>query len=260
MFNPPRILNEPTQPLPQTVCITLEHSGVPTSKMQAITDIPPDFSWMANLQLYKGSFTVKTTDMPKTRLYKTGVHNHKEDPNLTGVPTPIVWNYIPLLASKWWTGKVSYKLIAIKPPRVTGKLLIRFSFDPYYDIQNEDALRRCVCKEWDLGTSSECEFDVEGVSPIGAHPTWLNEAKYISPQDNPLWAESLLPVAIWSYGFFQVEVAQRIQPGGIFPDQFRVLVFMSYKNSQFYQPTDMRGKLPHMLTSYKSDTAMEPYP
>lgn len=246
-FNPPRIVNVPQQPLPQTVCMTLEHSGVPVDEMASITDIPPDFQWMTLLHRYSATFEVSKNKNPKDSLFEENVHVFREtsDGDIGKVfPT---WNLVPFVTSRWWNGIISYKLIAIKPPRVTGKLLIRYSFDPNDDFEDDKA-RRGICKEWDLGQSSECEFDVVACNTIKARPTWLPMIRHGSVT-GAYWLDQFLPYQTWHYGSLRIELAQRIQVGSIFPDSIRVLVFKCFKNAEFYLPTDARGSAPHFLAT-----------
>nr|WPV63615.1 MAG: hypothetical protein [Wufeng shrew polycipivirus 2] len=247
-YNPPRLVNVPPQPLPQTVCATLEHSGIPTSQEQQITDIPPLFDWMSQYQLYKGSFRFETTDTPKQILYTTQIGAHIMDSSDGVIDNKylIPWNYIPFLASKWWTGEVSYKFIAIKPKAVVGKLLIRYAFDEGYDFTT-DAQRRAVAVEWDLGLSSEISFDVNGLFPAQQRPTWIPRVLFQQASAGVLWAPQRLPYPEWYMGDIQVEVAQKLVPGSLFPDSIRILVFMVYKNTEFFLQTDLRGKSSHIL-------------
>lgn len=246
-FNPPRLVNVPQQPPPQTVSMTLEHSGVPVDEPLLVTDIPPDFQWMAQLQRYHTSFVVSKNKNPKDPLWRDNVHTMIETSD--GDPYKIIpsWNVLPMVTSRWWNGIVSYKLIAIKPPRVTGKLLIRYSFDPHDDFSG-DSVRRGICKEWDLGQSSECEFDVVATNTIRARPTWLPLIRS-GNVTGAYWLDQYLPYQTWHYGSLMIELAQRIQVGSIFPDSIRILVFKCFKNAEFYLPTDARGDSPHFLAT-----------
>lgn len=246
-FNPPRLVNVPLQPLPQTVCCTLEHSGVPMSAPENVTDIPPDFSWMTEMQLYDHVFEYKVADQPpKTELDSFNVHNWRHYSSGSPENMPFSpWTLLPFYGSKWWNGTVSFKFIAIKPPRVTGKILIRYSFDPYDDF-SKDTRYRSIAKEWDLGQSAECEFDVQATNTILARPTWLPVTN-ASTTDNGAFLAQKIPLQEWHFGTIKIEAAQRLQVGSIFPDSIRILVFRVYKNCQFYQPTDFRGNAPHFL-------------
>jgi len=244
-FNPPRNVLVPLQPLPQTVMGTLEHSGLPTSAIQMVTDIPPDFQWMSQIQNYVGSFIYKNTDEPQKVLHMRNAHVVQEKSDGNPENTTAVWTTFPLLCTKWWNGFIGYKLLAIKPPRVTGKILVRYSFDPTDDFSS-DTKRRMISKEWDLGQSSECEFDVTGVNTIQARPTWIPTISYAWMQDGAFTTQQT-PQQEWHFGSLQIEAAQRLQVGSIFPDSIRILIFQVYKNPTFYLPTDPRGHTHHFL-------------
>lgn len=261
-FNPPRMVNEPMQPLPQTVCATLEHSGIPTSANENITDIPPDLNWMTELQMYKDMFRFGVSHEPSEVLYTTYLPNHRQGGTYIGkLPEKdlIPWNYLPFMGSKWWTGQVSYKLIAIKPKAAAGKIMVRYSYFPEYDL-TKDPSKKSPAMEWDLSLTNVFEFDVNGVCPMEARPTWLPE---IQAADRPtgtnvVWASQTLPYPSWTMGKITIECAQRYVPGGIFPDTTRILVFMCYKNANFFLPTDFRSDMATVLA--KEYDQIQPLP
>lgn len=249
-YAPPRYLTVPIQPLPQTNLGILEHSGIPLGEQEVITDIPPDLSWMAEIQLFQTSFVYSVSDMPGKNLWSTNAHT-LDDSALTpnNIKDGIPWNLIPFLGSKWWDGQVSFKFIAIKPPRCTGKIMVRYSFDPQFDPDN-DPEKRGIAQEWDLGQSGEFEFDITAVNPVRARPTWLpriTENDYTPAGQKEAFAIQRMPIPSWHMGSLVMEAAQRYQPGSIFPDSTRILVFKVYKNANFYLPTDFRGAMPHIL-------------
>lgn len=246
-FNPPRIAEVPTQPLPQTVCATLEHSGVPYSDQINVTDIAPVFDWMFALQVFRHSFDYSVNDEPGKELTSFNVHTLAEYPS--GNPeymkfTP--WTVFPHFTSRWWNGLIGFKLVAIKPPRVTGKILVRYSFDPVGDFEG-DTKRRGISKEWDLGQSSECAFDINAPNTIHARQTWIPHTKEVHVDNQYAFLGQDVPIQQWHYGTLRIEAAQRLQPGSIFPDRIRILVFQMFKRAEFYLPTDIRGSEPHFL-------------
>lgn len=259
---PPRYPTVPIQPLPQTNLGVLEHSGLPTGDYENVTDIPPDLNWMMEMQLYDHMFRYSVTDTPRKEIDTFYVHSHQTADYPAQVPyTP--WNYLPFLGSKWWNGTVSFKFMAIKPPRVTGKIIIRY----YFDQKTSDSYYRGIAKEWDLGQSSEFEFDVPAVNPVRARPTWIprrvaaddhipNDGTY-SDYLYAFYLTTRLARPMWYMGVLHIEAAQRLQPGGIFPDSIRILVFRCWKNSKVYMPTDFRGIGPHMLTWSTDDHTYE---
>lgn len=252
-FNPPRIPTVPQVPLPQTNFGILEHSGLPTSEEENVTDVPPHFEWMSEIQTFMFSFQFSKDNEIGTviKTFSALAANVAKETRLQNM-TP-VWQHIPMTVSKWYNCIPSFKFIAVKPPRVTGKLLIRYSFrspsqkdDVFSDFKN-DKLRRGVCKEWDLGQSSEFEFDVVALNPIQARPTWLPDRALHNQSGFAYSASQMLSNSISTYGFLAIEVAQLLQPGGIFPDSIRIQVFRSLKEANFYVPTDPRSIMPHAL-------------
>lgn len=240
--NPPRSLGIPTAPVPQTNLGTLEHTGLPFEPQDFITDVPPDFSWMASQWKYIDFFNINTSQNVSDKVYETPIVAAK-----TEIDYPY-WTRVPFSFSKWWTGAISYRFTAIKPPRVTGKLLVVYRQDAFLDLKTDkpitDTLQRSIIKEWDLSQSSQFEFDLTGSVPIRARPS-----QWINPID-PFQNESELSMTVSSFyftpwteremGAIQILVAQKLSPGGIFPDAFKVLVEKSVKTPSFMTPTDSR--------------------
>lgn len=240
--NPPRSLGIPTVPIPQTNLGLLEHTGVPIEPQDPITDIPPDFTWMVSQWKLVDTFVVKDSDAVGTISYTTPIVASKKD-----VDFPY-WTTLPFHFSKWWTGSVSYRFTLVKPPRVTGKLLVVYRQDAFHNITDtaqtiKDTLLRSIIKEWDISQSSQFEFDLTGSVPIRARPS-----QWIDPKD-PFKVKSLSGTGISYYqtpwteremGAIQIQIAQQISPGGIFPDQFTVLVEKCIKTPKFMTPTDSR--------------------
>lgn len=249
-YTPTRGLTLQVQPPPQTNLGVLEHSGIPVGIQEAITDIPPDLSWMTEMQLYQETFEYGIDNELNKEITSWYVHCH--DPRggtVYKVGKLCPWNYLPFLGSKWWTGTISFKMTAIKPPRVGGKLLIRYWF--WEDHSAADTKRRCISKEWDLSQSQEFEFDVPAINPLRARPTWIPRQSQIDTYKGGQLFRPVtwrMPLPSWWMGIVSVEAAQRLQPGGIFPDKIRINVFRVYKDARVYVPVDFRGRGPHMLT------------
>lgn len=252
-FNPPRIPDVPVAPPPQTVFGTLESSGLPFSEGSQISDIPPDFSWMSEIQTFYGDFEIKSTTPLQSPIITFSVTGNKlnssSQPVDTSSPYGVVqtWQSVPFLCSKWWSGEVGFRFIALKPPRTPGKLLFRYSFAPNMDGKDQDlfvndSAIRGVAKEWDLSQSNIFEFDVTGLNPIDARPTWLPDFSYNFSNANTT-GHVALPVmnpSTYLLGNIQVSLVIPYQPGSLYPDNIRILVFRTFKNAQFYIPTDPR--------------------
>lgn len=256
---PPRDVVMPNVPETQTNMGTLEHTGLPIEPIWQITDIPPDFKWMAEQWKFHTSFPVKVTQLPGEVIYTTRVVQSDEDKSLTLAQ----WHDIPFCCSKWWNGKISYRFTIIKPPRVVGKLLVRYRQDAFgkWDSGNapttgwalKDSKMRTILKEWDLAQSSQFEFDITGSNPIRARPTHVYE-------DKPQIAGGVVklndvaafrtPWITYEMGRISIEVAQTISPGGIFPDTYQIIVEKSLKDCEFMTPTDPRTD--HRISLYNT--------
>lgn len=95
--------------------------------------------------------------------------------------------------------------------------------------------------------SNEFEFDVPALCPVQARPTWMPERSWQAIDGTAHYGTQQISRSITSFGRIAIEVAQNLQPGGIFPDQIRIQCFRSFKEASFYTPTDFRGFMPHIL-------------
>lgn len=242
---PPRALTIPAQPTPLTNCGILSDFGVPSDN-QNITDIPPDFSWMSALEIFKGSFRVGTDDILNKKIYqiypgsKVDPQDGSNGPLLEGIQAD--WHFLPFLTSRWWNGIIKLRFIAIKPPRVTGKLL--FKWFPAPAAPDEDMLARSIKYEWDLGLSNEFSITISGYNIACLRPTWI-------PFKSGSWGDQsknfgsfagyTMPLSQSTYGRLDVSLANSIQPGSLFPDSIRILIFQSFPGATFHTSTDIRG-------------------
>lgn len=250
MHNPVRNYGIPQNPIPQTNTGLLEHSSIPFEPQEQITDIPPTFSWMVSQYKYIGSFTLKISDAVGTKIgdfpvlaYPTTFSDQFMLPN---------WQKLPFASSTWWNGMVSYRFTIIKPPRVVGKLLIRYRQDEFgdYDDQGQstytaDATYRSILKEWDLAESNQFEFDIAAVLPIRARP--CQDDRVSSFVDNTTiysttcYTSAITPWILNHMGGIRLEVAQMLSPGNLFPDSYTILVEKAFKNTNFMTPLDSKN-------------------
>lgn len=254
LFSPPRNVTVPNVPNPQTNEGTLEHTGIPLTPALNITDVPPDFGWMCQQWKYHTNFQVKAVGSTGNKIgdivYTTRVVMSDDDIDYDLAQ----WYDIPFACAKWWNGKISYRFTIIKPPRVPGKLLVKFRQDAFNkrdvatdnNISNDhlppDFKYRSIVKEWDLAQSNQFEFDITGSTPIEARPTHLapKKPKVNLGNNNYAIAEYITPWTTYEMGRITVEIAQGIIPGSIFPDTYDIIVEKSLKDAIFYTPTDPR--------------------
>lgn len=254
LHNPPRQIGVPNIPIPQTNLGFLEHTGIPIEPIENVTDVPPSYDWMVTQWKYHDTFKLNINDAVGTMKYQTRIVSTNTDKDLYS-KTPN-WFQVPFGYSVWWTGAVSYRFTIVKPPRVTGKLLVRYCQDAFgsYKSYDDDAkkgiardiLHRSILKEWDLSQSNQFEFDVTGSVPIRARPTKIPYSvphggaageKPPTPQYNSKTFNNT-PWIEFEMGRIVVSVAQNLVPGGIFPDTFTIIVEKSFKNANFYTVTD----------------------
>lgn len=255
--NPARTPNVPNVPNPQTNEGTLEHTGIPFEPIKMITDIPPDFGWMAQQYKYLTSFDISANDNIGKILFSQKVVMSNADWNITSRHV-LQWYDVPFAASKWWNGKVAFRFTIVKPPRVPGKLLLKFRQDCMndrgIDIPKQpppDTKMRSVIKEWDLAQSNQFEFDITASTPLEARPTHIPK-KTPEITDKPLAiADYVTPWYTYEMGRIWIEVAQTVMPGGIFPDTYTIIVEKALKDATFYTPTDPRTN--NFLALYQND-------
>lgn len=252
---PPRAYTNPAQPSPMTNLGTLSDYGVPSDK-ENITDIPPDFGWMSALEIFMGAFTMNQQDPPEKEIatiypmskvptvLPAGQYSNMQDLKAD-------WHFIPFCSSRWWSGGVRLRFMAIKPPRVTGKIL--FSWFPDVgatgNTTSTDRLRRSIKYEWDLGTSNEYSLSLTGYNITRLRPTWIPKQRG-APNDHPSARASCVirpPLVQYSMGRLELTIGQILQPGSLFPDSIRILVFQSFEDTTFHTSVDIRGDATHFF-------------
>lgn len=236
---PPRLLTVPQAPVPQTCTGVLCDYGLPSEPFQ-ITDFPPDFSWMTQIPVFLqmirfdentiGDF--EYINLPQVKTWNP--YNGKQF-------TP--WLAFPFCCSRWWNGKVKLTFMAIKPSKVTGKILFMYypdnaSFGYYEGSQPNNIGPK---REWDLGLSSEFTLEIPGFNPIFARPTWVPQVEHPDTSLIASMARHQVPYQELSFGTLRMKVTQLLQPGSIYPSSVRILVFISFPDSQHYISCDPRS-------------------
>lgn len=254
---PPRALTVPAIPTPMTNMGIISDYGAP-SDYENITDIPPDYSWMSALEVYKTMFTFSVNDAISKSLIqlypcaKTDANRrlYKVDPD---------WHFIPFCSSRWWSGSPRLRFMAIKPPQVRGKLLITWTPD-ISRVGYMDTISRSIKYEWDLGTSTEYSCDLTGYNCTRLRQTWVPTFP-ASTLTSMLSIGQFPPMMQYTFGAFKVQVQSQLQPGSIFPDSIRILVFLSFQNTSFHTSTDLRGGSLHLFSlTGPLDCTVDPSP
>lgn len=250
---PPRNLSCPQVPTPQTVSGILSDSGFP-SDPENITDLAPDFSWMSAIEEFLTSFEIQQSSTGQVVDIFPQKKFAEKFPTLVNLRHP-TWHWVPFGVSRYWSGMCRLRFMAIKPPRVPCKLLIRYIPDvSEYTAGNgfgKDVLRRGIKFEWDLGMSSECSIDISGYNWTSIRPTWIPR---VAGPDARSTSGDAIKFKSWNHhlsqlslGILRVEIASPMVPGGIFPDSIRVLVFQSFPDARFYMATDPRSMKYHFF-------------
>lgn len=239
---PPRYLTVPQVPVPQTCNGVLSDYGLPSDPFP-IEDLPADFGWMSEIPIYYDSFEMKVGTLGRLRqLFLPGNPSYFDN---------VSWHRIPFSSSKWWNGIVRLHFMAIKPQQVTGKILFTYFPDISNDIDGTTppiAPNKISAKvEWDLGLTSEFALDVPGFNPTFARPTWLSRVATQSPPTDASVNYCTYPLAQLSMGLVNVEAVQSLQPGSIYPDSIRIIVFQSFPGASFAVSTDPRSSLLNVL-------------
>lgn len=249
---PPRAPTNPLQPAPMTNMGVLADFGAPSDN-EPISDIVPDFGWMSEMEIYKSYFTFSVNQSPGTEL---GIiypmqKNNSNDPNMTRLyKIPADWHFLPFCSSRWWSGNIRLRFMAIKPKEITGKLLIKWYPDLSFlnPSQPADTLARSVKYEWDLGTSNEYSLIITGYNITRLRQTWLPLAMGASKDVTPTLRDSMSsvpPLMQFTFGYLRIYSQSRLQVGSLYPDSIRILVFLSFSDASFHTSTDVRGEAFH---------------
>lgn len=250
---PPRAPTSPTVPNPMTNMGVMSDYGAP-SGYEEISDIKPDFSWLSSYEIYLDHFVFSASDSSEKEL--TGVYPMAKEYNAKNNHRPVSlynivpdWHFIPFLSSRWWSGKVQLRFMAIKPKDVTGKLLLTWYPDvsEYDSSPGLDSLRRKIKYEWDLGQSNEYSMIISGYNTTRLRPTWIPYVPFTPQLSQPSVSSCgiLPPLVNYTMGVVSVTVANPLQPGSLYPDSIRILVFHSFPDSSFHTSVDVRGDQIH---------------
>lgn len=256
---PPRELSTPQTPAPQTCFGVLNDKGIPIDGPM-INDCGPDFGWMSGVEVFITAIRLHKRDTDKGFVIIPGKYHDSPTEQYRAFKT---WQHVPFTMSKWWTGTYKLRVIAVMPPRVTGKIIVTWTgdaqpeFDKYGSIKNNpDTLYRRVKKEWDLGETKEFDILIPAFNVLESRPTWIPRlswrdmsaksatGRYFSNQ----FASWALPTVSWHMGAVWFRLAQDLQPGSIFPDSYRFLFFGSFVNAEFSVPTDPRAHRSHLFS------------
>lgn len=254
---PPRTVTLAQQPQPQTVFGILNDSGFP-SDIRNISDLPPDFGWMSAIEEYVSNFPVKSSYVGDlTTIYPYDKYQDQHDPgNARG---ELSWHWIPFSCSRWWTGCVRLRFIAIKAPRVPCKIL--FTYVPDLIGEGAEPKKRLPKIEWDVGMHNNFVLDLIPANITGPRPTWITwtKPKHLEYDNKQFYTTTHLAPhrSMICPGKLKVETASASVPGGIFPDTFHVLVFQSFPDAQFYQRTDPRSSKDHIF-AFSSTAELPP--
>lgn len=242
----------PQVPAPQTCFGVLNENGLP-SEMENITDLPPDFGWMSSIQIHVKTFVIKQDSMQTFPKFYPLFRDLSMESNYPIACSSdlkyATWHHLIMSTGKYWCGSVSLRFMALKPPRVPGKLIVRWNPDVTATTENGDRALRGIKKEWDLAQSCDFEFDIPGFNVIQKRPTWLPRfvpADY-DKDSHPRYMGWIYPIPSWTLGSVSLKVSQPIIPGNIFPSSFRILVFASFKDFALHTQCDPRSELLHIF-------------
>lgn len=248
--DPVRNVGIPQNPVPQTNTGLLEHTDIPFEPSEQITDIPPDFSWMTEQFKVVSRFNLtKSDDVGKIIYYTPVVHSNTQRALTQNLGS---WFQVPFSSSTWWNGTVAYRFTIVKPPRVAGKLLVRYRQDAFknyklndikdYPASFKDLTMRSILKEWDLSETNQFSFDITGSLPIRARPSKHPNYSSANLPANSTYVNFVPPWIHTEMGAISMEVAQKISPGSIFPDNYTIYVEKSFRNTSFMTPVDFRTR------------------
>lgn len=243
---PTQQLQVPVLPPPQTVEGHLYH----TSEMCPADVVPlpgekPDMEEHTSRLIYLSTFEVSKNDDFGKLYVEQEVLPHNTGTQLEYPMRPFEWytaNYA------YFSADINFVLWAIKPPSVTGRLIVMYvpSFSGGFDDS-----QRTISKEWDLSETDVFTFGVNAPLTAKYRPTFINgelgsyggfsdglgedgsgRIYYAQRCNTPNFLDRY-------FGKIQIKLAQKTQPGSIYPDAFNVHIFRSFKNFRAHTVTGL---------------------
>jgi len=143
------------------------------------------------------------------------------------------WADLAMTSGVYWVGKVTWRFWMIKNGFITGRLLFRYRPESYSGggDTNFDPARRELTYEWDLAEADKVELSFGGFCPIPLRPTMLpyvyeDDATTATVPNGPNRAQ-------YQAGTLRLEVATAIQPGGLYPDSYSILVDENFEVTNY---------------------------
>lgn len=220
-------------PVPQTTSGTLEHTGTAHDE-ENITDIPPDFSWMAEIPFIIGGFVwppaSSSVYLPLDRFINITESSANSFP----------WLAVPMSYHKYFNGDYFLRFTAVKPSRTPGKILVIYSPSGNNPTTSEIASvnARMIKKEWDLAQSNTFELTIPGFNPNRMRVTGDRR------RDPPAGYTGLSlqgPSATRNFGLIKLIEAIPYAPGSIYPDSFNIFIEGALQKAEFATPCDSHG-------------------
>jgi len=235
-------------PQPQVVSGTLGEQGQPLAAVipASLVNIL-DQNLMNNVD-FIGHFTHTTSQQPGVQIgslalpIMASTFGGAAESQGGYIPTSINWSHSLFRSHEYWDPVCQFSFVFVGPQPMIGKILITYDPTSFTDTNNgvyREDMRKIV-QEWDLALSKEATieitgFKLEGKRPIQSYetPAWQFNQWNVGP-------ETRIHRGAGRLGRISLNVKQRLQKFSIFPDSYTILVFMSYKNTLLYTPTDPR--------------------
>lgn len=229
---------ESNKPSPLTMTGTLDALGM-AGPLVPLPGFKPDLEWFFSRPRLVTTITVSTGTPVGTPFYT--FYPFKV---LSSFPLAH-WQDLFLSMSKFWNGSIVWRFAMVKPPRVVGRLMLKYRPEAVLDAAaNPEPSCRDIVKEWDLSASDFVEMEFNGFNAVDWRPVRVSNLSQSGDSNVQNFQTLRLGVRTPLHQHFGgtcfLQVVQALQPGSIFPDSYTILVEVFMKNMQLAERADFR--------------------
>lgn len=229
-------------PPPQTVAGSLDQVGL-IGPLSPLPGLKTDLSWLFMRPRYVGRYTINKSNTAGSTIAVIRPFSLRQNVESIAVAH---WHELLLSLGRYWNGAIVWRFYMVKPERVVGRLLVEYRPEAFlaaatWGTNVGESQQRHIVKEWDLSKSDFIDLRFNGYNPIEMRPTKV--ARMIQTGTAATRNQRLahrLPISQHFAGSMRLSVAQPIQPGSIFPDQYDIIAEIFLQDVTVAERSDCR--------------------
>nr|QRW42878.1 hypothetical protein 2 [Nuksystermes virus] len=245
---PPETTKTPQMPPPQTVTGVVEQEGQDIAPLKLVPEfVEPqaDFwCWVLTRDLTltsNGSITSFSFDFSSDLMAR-------------------YWPTFLMSSSKWCNFVPLFRFWIVKPPRVVGRIHLRYRPLDTMDGAAYDVPLRDINYEWDLAKSDYIDVPMTSFgTSMNMRPTFIQRTP--KPDETTWNTACIVPPPInWEFGRIYLNVAQPMKAGSVFPDTYTVIVLVKFMNIEMFEIGDFRWHYSNQIKPIWNTGNNLPYP